>query len=201
MDKLELAKKIIIDNGGTAKNADFLNAGLSNYDLMVLHNKGMIDRVVRGLYQLPYSTNLREEQLIKELLPKGIVCMESALFHYGYSNSCPHEWSLAVPRTSTNQVKKIVGFSLKPYFTRKEIIDIGKITDEFNGVSLAVYDRERTICDCFRYRTKLDSELFNKAVNAYAVDNKKNLDNLSTYAKKMKIYNKVMNVMEVLLDT
>ena len=45
---------------------------------------------------------------------------------------------------------------------------------------LAVYARERTVCDCFKYRTKLDNEMFNKALNAYAADKKKNLSNLSS---------------------
>ncbi len=79
-------------------------------------------------------------------------------------------------------------------------MQIGKSIDSFNGVELAVYDRERTICDCFKYRTKLDSETFNKAVNAYAADENKNLANLSKYAKEMKLYAKVMNLMEVLLN-
>ena len=65
---------------------------------------------------------------------------------------------------------------------------------------LSVYDRERTICDCFKYRTKLDNEIFNKAVNTYATDDNKNLANLSKYAKEMNLYTKVMNVMEVLLN-
>jgi hypothetical protein len=69
-----------------------------------------------------------------------------------------------------------------------------------NGVILPVYDRERTICDCFKYRTKLDNEIFNKAVNAYTADEKKNLANLSIYAKEMQLYTKVMSVMEVLLN-
>ncbi len=55
---------------------------------------------------------------------------------------------------------------------------IGKTEGIFNGVKLPVYDRERTICDCFKYRTKMDSELFNNAVNAYVIDKKKNLVNL-----------------------
>ena len=67
-------------------------------------------------------------------------------------------------------------------------------------MQLAVYDRERTICDCFKYRTKLDNEMFNKALNAYAADKKKNLRNLSSYAKKMRVYKKLMDVMEVLLN-
>ncbi len=82
----------------------------------------------------------------------------------------------------------------------KKLFQIGKSADDFNGVTLDVYDRERTICDCFKYRTKLDRETFIKAVNAYAVDENKNLANLSKYAKEMKLYAKVMNVMEVLLN-
>ena len=89
---------------------------------------------------------------------------------------------------------------MKPYFIQKNFLNLGKTIDNFNGISLAVYDRERTLCDCFKYRTKLDNEIFNKAVNAYAIDNNKNLANLSMYAKEMKLYTKVMNVMEVLLN-
>ena len=126
--------------------------------------------------------------------------MESALFHYGYSDFSPREWSIAVPRTASRVVKNIVEFPMKAYYIQKEYLTVGKTTEDFNGVLLPVYDRERTICDCFKYRTKLDNEVFNKALNAYAVDGKKNLGNLSKYAKQMKLYSKVMNVMEVLLN-
>ena len=135
-----------------------------------------------------------------KFLPQGIICVESALFHYGYNDFSPREWSIAVPRTASRVVKNIVEFPMKAYYIQKDFLTIGKSVDSFNGVTLSVYDRERTICDCFKYRTKLDNEIFNKAVNAYAADEKKNLANLSKYAKEMKLYTKVMNVMEVLLN-
>ena len=72
--------------------------------------------------------------------------------------------------------------------------------DDFSGVMLSVYDRERTICDCFKYRSRLDNEIFNKALNAYANDTKKNLQNLSVYAKKLRVHKKVTELMEVLLN-
>jgi predicted transcriptional regulator of viral defense system len=65
---------------------------------------------------------------------------------------------------------------------------------------LPVYDRERTICDCFKYRARLDNEMFAKALNAYANDTNKNLKNLSDYAKKLRVYKKVTELMEVLLN-
>ena len=200
MDKTEILKKVIENNGGIAKTSDFAANGISKYEVATFRQKGFIERIRRGFYQLPQSNSMTEERLIRELLPQGIVCMESALFHYGYSDFSPRKWSIAVPRTATRAVKNIKEFSLKAYYIQKELLEIGKSTSDFNGIVLAVYDRERTICDCFKYRTKIDNEIFNKAVTAYAADEEKNLANLSNYAKKMKLYTKVMNVMEVLLN-
>lgn len=89
---------------------------------------------------------------------------------------------------------------VKAYYIQNEFYLYGITVEEFNGVALKVYDRERTICDCFKYRTKLDNEIFNKAVNAYALDFKNNLTHLSKYAKKMGVYKNLMNIMEVLLN-
>jgi predicted transcriptional regulator of viral defense system len=200
LKKKEIAQKVIINNGGIAKTADFMAAGMKNYEVAALCKEGFIERIRRGFYQLPNSDQITEEQLIQELLPQGIVCVESALFHYSYSDFAPREWTIAVPRTASRAIKKIDEFPIKAYYIQQDFLQIGKSIDNFNGVELAVYDRERTICDCFKYRTKLDSEIFNKAVNAYAADENKNLATLSKYAKEMKLYAKVMNLMEVLLN-
>ena len=200
MNKRELAKKVILNKGGIAKTSDFVLDGIKNYEVAALCKEGVIERIRRGFYQLPQNAIVTDEQILKEMLPRGIICVESALFHYGYSDFCPRKWSVAVPRTASRTVKRVQEISLKPYFIQKNFLNLGKTIDNFNGISLAVYDRERTLCDCFKYRTKLDNEIFNKAVNAYAIDNNKNLVNLSMYAKEMKLYTKVMNVMEVLLN-
>jgi predicted transcriptional regulator of viral defense system len=200
LNKKEIVRRVLENNGGIAKTADFVKEGLKNYELSVLCKEGFIERIQRGVYQFPHSNQITEEQLIQELLPQGIVCVETALFHYGYCDFAPRKWSVAVPRTAFRSIKKMGSFPIKAYYIQKQYFQIGKITDNFNGTTLAVYDRERTICDCFKYRTKLDSETFNKAINAYAQEKNKNLERLSQYAKEMKLYNKIMNVMEVLLN-
>ena len=200
VNKKEILKTVIENNGGIAKTSDFVANGINKYEVAAFCKEGVIERIRRGFYQLPQSENIIEEQLIRELLPQGIICVESALFHYGYSDFSPREWSIAVPRTAYRAVKNIDEFPVKAYYIRRELLDIGKALSDFNGVILPVYDRERTICDCFKYRTKLDNEIFNKAVNAYNKKKKKNLANLSIYAKEMQLYTKVMSVMEVLLN-
>ena len=89
---------------------------------------------------------------------------------------------------------------LQAYYVGAELYELGKTVDDFDGVTLPVYDRERTICDCFKYRSRLDNEIFNKALNAYVNDKKKNLKNLSEYAEKLRVYKKVTELMEVLLN-
>ncbi len=200
VNKKEILKTVIENNGGIAKTSDFASYGINKYEAAAFCKEGFIERIRRGFYQLPQSNGTMEEQLIHELLPQGIICLESALFHYGYSDFSPREWSIAVPRTASRAVKNMKEFPMKACYIQKEFLDMGKSTGNFNGVILPVYDRERTICDCFKYRTKLENEIFNKAVNAYAADEKKNLANLSKYAKEMKLYTKVMNIMEVILN-
>lgn len=200
MDIRELAQEVLAKKGGIAKSADFVSAGISASDVVYMYNAGYLDRVRHGYYRLAGSEPVSEEQLLAVLIPKGIVCVESALFHYGYSDFVPRKWSIAVPRSMSRTKLDVDTLALHPYYVQSDLYELGKTIDNFDGVMLSVYDRERTICDCFKYRSRLDNELFNKALNAYAGDKKKNLNNLSAYAKKLHVHKKVTELMEVLLN-
>ena len=200
MDKKTLSKQVIIEKGGIAKTSDFVAAGIPAVDIVNLCNTGYLERIRHGYYQLADGNTSSEEQLIAALIPKAIICVESALFHYGYSDFAPRKWSIAVPRSMSRTKLDIDVLALQTYYVQPEIYELGRVTDDFYGVKLSVYDRERTICDCFKYRSRLDHEIFSKAMNAYAKDEKKNLQNLSIYAKKLRVYKKVNELMSVLLD-
>lgn len=200
MNLQERAKEVVADNNGIAKSADFVAAGIRAVDVVNLCNAGFLNRVRHGYYQLAEQGISSEEQLLATLIPKGIVCVESALFHYGYSDFAPRKWSIAVPRSMSRTKLKIDSLAIQPYYMQSALYELGKTTGNFNGVTLFVYDRERTICDCFKYRSRLDNEMFSKALNAYACDSEKNLQNLSAYAKKLRVYKKVTEMMEVLLN-
>ncbi len=200
MDKKIISKQVIIEKGGIAKTSDFVAAGIPAVDIVNLCNTGYLERIRHGYYQLADWDTSSEEQLIAALIPKAIICVESALFHYGYSDFAPRKWSIAVPRSMSRTKLDIDALELQTYYVQSEIYELGKTTADFNGVMLPVYDRERTICDCFKYRSRLDNEIFNKALNAYVNDSKKDLRNLSGYAKKLRVHKKVTELMEVLLN-
>ena len=200
MDVREVARAVVESRGGIAKSADFVAAGIRAVDVVNLCNAGYLDRVRHGYYQMAEQHETAEEQMLATLIPQGIVCVESALFHYGYSDFAPRKWSIAVPRSVSRAKLDVDTLPVQTYFVQRDLYELGKTTGDFDGVTLPVYDRERTICDCFKYRSRLDNELFSKALNAYANDPKKNLSNLSVYAKKLRVYKKVIELMEVLLN-
>lgn len=186
-------------SNGIVRTADFKAYGISTQEVAKLCKEGRLLRIKHGYYQSADDYYLPEEQILASLLPEAVVCLESALFHYGYSDLTPRAWSVMVLRNISLNKLEIEGLELDVHFVSKDLYDIGKTTADFNGVQLAIYDRERTICDCFKFRSQLDSEVFNKALNAYAKDEQKNLANLITYAKKLRVYKKVKDIMEVLL--
>lgn len=200
MKKSDIAKSIIKNNGGIAKTAQLNEVGIQNSEIKKMCESGEIERVKHGYYQVANHMEISEEKMISVFLEEGVVCMESALFYYGYSDKTPLVWTIAVPRKISRTKIKIDNFPCKVYYVQEDKLAIGKTEGIFNGIELPVYDRERTICDCFKHKSKMDNEIFNKAINAYVADNNKNLSNLSKYAKEMRVYKKVTELMEVMLN-
>ena len=78
----ERAKEVVVDNNVIAKSADFVATGIRAVDFVKLCNVGFLNRVRHGYYQLAEQSVSLEVQLLTTLISKGIICVESALFHY-----------------------------------------------------------------------------------------------------------------------
>ncbi len=195
--KTNILQELYHKNGNVVKTADLIAEGISPYAINTFTSVGELKRIGHGVYEIADKDFVTDEQIIQSLLPQAIICMESALFHYGYSDYMPREWTVALPRSSTRALKKINQMPIKAYYIQKEYYALGKTTGNFNSATLSIYDRERTICDCFKYKTRIDSEMFNKAIRSYVADEKRNLSNLAEYAKAMKLYEKIKLIMEV----
>lgn len=63
------------------------------------------------------------------------------------------------------------------------MVALGETTGEIDFTKVRIYDRDRTICDVLKNMSKMDKEIFNKAIQGYVNDPKKNIPNLMMYAK------------------
>ena len=89
--------------------------------------------------------------------------------------------------------------SIKAYRLEPALLSIGVTRGEINFTDVRIYDRDRTICDVLRNMNKMDKEIFNKAIQGYVNDPQKNVPNLIEYAKTMRVWNKVKNLIGVWL--
>ena len=68
------------------------------------------------------------------------------------------------------------------------------------GNKVRVYDKEKTVCDFIKNRSKIDSESFVKCLHYYKKRRDKNISRLMEYARIMKIEKEVFSLMEVILN-
>ena len=133
------------------------------------------------------------------LFPDARLCMESALYAYGYIREKPYGWHLAVDKNTSKSRFKMDYPKVIPYYTEPEALELGSTTIEQNGLTFQIYDKERMICDCLKYEAKLDRAIFREAIQSYIRDNDKDISMLMEYARARKVTGKVQSLIGVWL--
>ena len=160
---------------------------------------GYIEKVRTGYYQWIDPEDFSEVGTVKRLFPDAIFCMDTAQLYYGYSDRTPLEWHLAVSKDSGKSRFKIDYPHVKAYYLEPTLLEMGLTTGEKDGHSIRIYDRNRVICDCLRYRNKMDREMFNKAIRAYVTDPQKNISRLMDYAERLRVKKKAIDLVSIWL--
>ena len=197
MFDISRAKEIFDRYGGIMRTYQLKEEKIYYADIADLINAGLIEKVRTGYYQWIDPDNLSEVVTITRLYPDGILCMDTALLHYGYSDRTPAQWHIAVSKYSNRTRFKIDYPFIKPYYVAPEILEIGLCEQEIDGNKVRMYDKERVICDCLRYRNKMDKEVFNKAIKAYVSDTSKSIPKLMEYAKPLRCVSLIKNINEI----
>jgi predicted transcriptional regulator of viral defense system len=192
-------RKLFEQHGYVMRTAELRTAKIYYEDIQKLLADGVVEKIKQGYYHLIDEYNDSEANIINRLFPDAVLCMNTALFYYGYSNRTPAEWHLAVDKDITKYRVKIDYPFVKTYFLESSLLNLGVIEARIDLNIVRIYDRDRTICDCLRYMGKMDKEIFNKAIQGYVKDPKKNVPNLMQYAKPLRVRKKVKDLIGVWL--
>lgn len=130
-------------------------------------------------------------------IPNGVVCLYSAAFFYKLITYRPQTIQVAVPKQ-----QKIYNLPIKPIMTPLYFNDkrykIGIVKRKSNDGFYRIYDLEKTICDFFVYKTKLNSLIFTETIKNYFKHPEKDLMKLKTYAKQLKVWNCLKIYLQIL---
>ncbi len=155
-------------------------------ELQQLLAKGIVEKLRAGCYRIA-GKPLNELQTVMTLFPDGVLCGETALHYYGYISATPFEWHLAVSKDSGKSRFKLDYPFVKPYYIEPSLVEIGNTELETPDGTARIYDRERVICDCLRYRNKMERSVFSQALKNYIADPQKNLPRLFEYATQLRV--------------
>jgi predicted transcriptional regulator of viral defense system len=197
-NQLEKIKAFIDDRGGIVKKEEFAALDVDYRKILDFVESGQLVRIKNGYYT-DRMDRFSEEELIARLFPDACLCMESALYAYGYLGQKPYGWHLAVDKNTSKSRFKMDFPKVIPYYTEAEALALGATTIELDGLTFRIYDRDRVICDCFKYEGKLEREVFKAAVQAYIKDGNKDISSLMEYARARKVVGKVQSMIGVWL--
>jgi len=199
MKQIGEIRKLFGENGDMLRTKELYANKVFYHDIRRLVEDGLIEKIRHGYYQWVDADKPSDIRIINQLFPDGILNMDTALFYHGYSDRTPREWHLAVSKDSGKSRFKIDYPFVRPYYIEPGLLDMGLILGEIDGNTVRIYDKERAICDCLRYRNKMDREIFVKAIQEYVKDSSKNIPRLMDFAKKLRVADTAKNLIGIWL--
>ena len=142
----------LLKANGPMRGIELSGAGVHPETLARMLKDQTLTRVTRGLYQLADAEVTAPHDLaeVAKLVPKGVVCLVSALQFHELTLQMPGRVWLAIgakarkPRFDYPPTR-IVRFGPRAF-------SLGVQTHTVDGVSVPIFDPAKTVVDCFRFR-------------------------------------------------
>lgn len=187
---MEAVESEMFRNNGILKVADLNHLGLDYRRIQALVRDGYLRKIRNGYYALN-DRSATEEEMILAMFPDGVLTMESALYAYGYLDAKPFAWSIAIDKNTSKSRFKIDYPAVTPYYSEPEVLDLGVTMIPFAEGQIHIYEKERLICDIFKYEERLDRETLKYAMRGFLAEDHKDVAKLMEYARLRKVVNKV----------
>jgi predicted transcriptional regulator of viral defense system len=176
---------------------DLAEHQLPTVALSRLVTAGKLERVARGVYGLP-GRALSEHRSLAEVamrVPRGVICLLSALRVHGIGTQAPFEVWLAIPHRTP--VPRLDQPAIRPVRMSGPALTEGVDQMLVDGVEVPVFNAAKTVADCFKYRNKIGLDVALEALRDGWSQRKLTMDALWHYAT----IDRVANVMRPYLES
>lgn len=197
---IQSAISIISTRQGMIRMADALRAGIHRNTLYQMVDNDLLERVSRGLYRLTDKPPLGNPDLVtvSAKIPRGVICLISALSLHELTTQIPHEVYVAISRNTTTLPRHDYPPVRSFRFSGKSFTQgIEKMT--IDGFEIPVYCREKTIADCFKFRNQIGLDTVIEAIKFYKAQPKRNVTSLMEYAAVCRVGKTIRPYLESIL--
>lgn len=183
---------------GLVRPRDLDRAGIPRVYLQRLLQEERLVKLGRGLYALPdYAPS--EFATIAEAckkVPKGVICLLSALRIHGLTTQNPFEVWVMIDREAWRP--KLDYPPLRIIRASGEPLTAGVVEKQIDGVAARVTSPAKSVADCFRYRGKVGIDVAVEALRDCWRQRAATLDEIGKYAAVDRVANVMRPYMEAL---
>ena len=183
--------KALVRAKGVLRPRDLAAKGIPRAVLSRLCEAGELTRTGRGLYVAAIENITENHSLaeVSKLVPKGVVCLLSALRFHELTTQLPSEVWLAIPQKARRPKGGAV--SIRSVHFSGDTLTKGIETYSIENVSVRIYNAAKTVADCFKARNKIGLDVAIEALRDCWRKKKATADDLWRYAKICRV-SKVM---------
>ncbi|MDG0836054.1 transcriptional regulator [Pelomonas saccharophila] len=163
--------------------------GLPTIALTRLVQAGKLERVARGLYGIPGAKTSEHRSLaeVSARVPKGVVCLLSALRVHEIGTQAPFEVWIAIPQHMVTP--RLDQPAIRVVRMSDAALAEGVEKRTIDGVKVPVFNAARTVVDCFRFRNKIGLDVALEALRDGWRQRKFTLDDLWRHATSGRVAN------------
>ena len=179
---LELARR-----KGLFRLSEATAAGIHPEYVRRLTTTGELTRVGRGLYAIPaqQATEYHTLAEIAKRVPKGIVCLLTALRFHGLGTQNPREIWLAIDRRAG--IPRVDFAPIRIVRISGAALTSGVDEQDIESVVVRVTSPARTVVDCFKFRNKIGVDVAVEALREYRRLRKGTIDELWRQADRLRM--------------
>jgi len=200
----ELMDKIISilnRHNGYARMKDLKNASVQIRDVANLVHKGVIEKIKPGLYRLAELQQVDGIPIsfidVCQAIPKGVICLLSALEFFNLTTFNPSEVYIALPHSA--KAPKIEYPPVRFFYFRDRFYEFSIQSIKSKHGVIRIYDREKSLCDMFRYRKKLGEDIALEALKNYLKLREANVNKLLEVAVRCQVKTTMVPYLKALI--
>jgi predicted transcriptional regulator of viral defense system len=114
-----------------------------------------------------------------------VICLISALSFHEITTEIPHQIYLALPRGA--EPPRLDYPPLRIFWFSGPAFEEGIENHNVDGIPIMVYNPEKTLADCFKYRNKIGLDVVLEALKFYRQRKRFNVYELIRYAKVCRV--------------
>lgn len=149
----------VFEKNKVMRSAQIFAQGIQPRTLYEMRDDGLLIQEGVGLYRLANEQIWSDPDLaiVSLRIPKGVICLISALYFHQVTTQIPHEVYVALPKDS--EKPRIKYPPTRFFWISPEPFKAGIEKHTIDHVDIKVYSVAKTIADCFKFRNKIGMDV------------------------------------------